>query len=175
MVSRLAINFLKNSAGVKSILQVKPAASLPEKMIFQVKRNHYAMFDRKSREPLGLMHAYITEWPPSRSFYPKIKEAYKVLYIDGLEVNKKFQGAGREFINLAKNISKNSPAEGRINLLAWCLDDSKVCPQIFYHKMGFTTANKKHLAEIKRLEATGTKNPKLFGDWNVSTNMYLEV
>jgi len=175
MITRLKIKRYCNKLGVDSILQSKPPQKkLPETLIYNT-GNDYIMFSTKTGEQLGRMNAYITEWPPGKSYYPKEKESYTCLYIDGLIAFKKMQGVGKKFIEFAKGLSKNSKAKGKINILAWCLDDSKVCPQIFYHKMGFTTANKKHLAEILRLEKTNTKTPRLFGNWNVYTNMYLEA
>lgn len=175
MLGKIGLKIFKRKLGVENLLQTKPFKGLPERLIIFGKNDHYIMFSPKSKKQLGIMHAYITPWPPQRSFYPEIKEKYKCLYIDGLIVNEKRKGVGKDFIQFAKHLSENSDAERRINLHAWCLDDSKTCPQIFYHKMGFTTTNKKHLKEIKRLEATGTITPRLFGNWNVSTNMYLAL
>lgn len=174
MISRLKVKKYNRSLGINSILQSKPLKNKPE-VLFYNNGNDYFMFSTTTGEVLGRMNAYITKWPPSKSYYPNEKKEYSCLYIDGLIAYKKMQGVGRRFINFAKALSKNSEAKGKINILAWCLDDSKTCPQIFYHKMGFTTANKKHLAEILRLEKTNTKTPRLFGNWNTPTNMYLEI
>jgi len=163
-----------NFRNASHILSPRPNFQLPSELIWN-NGNNYIMFSTKTGQKLGRMQAYVTDWPPSKSYYPEEKETYKCLYIDGLEAYKKLQGVGKKFIEFAKNLSRNSAAKDKINILAWCLDDSKVCPQVFYHKMGFTTTNQKHLKEIIRLEQTNTKTPRLFGNWNIPTNMYLEV
>lgn len=168
------MNAYKKALGIQSILQSKPLKELPEKLIYRNGKT-FTMYSTKTGKKLGTMEAYITSWPPSKYYYPKIHSEYKCLYIDGLMADVPRQGVGKAFIDYAKHLSKNSEAQGRINLLAWCLDDSKICPQIFYHKMGFTTANKKHLNEIKRLEKLNDQKPRLFGNWNVWTNMYLKI
>lgn len=174
MLGKIGTKLYKNGWQAKNIFELKPFKKLPERLIFPTFNDQFIMFSPKTGKQLGIMRAYLTSWPAGKSYYPEIKKDYKCIYIDGLIVNEKLKGVGRDFIKFAKNWSKNSKAEGKINILAWCLDDSKTCPQVFYHKMGFTTANKKHLAEIMRLEKIGTKQPKLFGDWNIATNMYLK-
>lgn len=170
----MGINLYKKAMGLKSILQSKPLKLLPDKLIYK-KGDIYQMFSGKTGKKLGIMKAYLTDWPAGKSYYPEIKHNYKCLYIDGLEVFAKKQGIGKAFTDYAKKLSKNSQAEGRINILAWCLDDSKISPQIFWHKMGFTTANKSHLSEILRLEKLNDPCPQLFGNWDTYTNMYLNI
>lgn len=174
MLTRLRTKHYTKLHYENNILQTKPLRKIPEALIYN-KDNDYIMFSTRSGKVLGRMNAYLTEWPPSKSYYPDEKQTYTCLYIDGLETFKKFQGVGKRFIEFAKSISRNSEAKGKINILAWCIDDSNVCPQVFYHKMGFTTTNKKHLAEIIRLEKTNSKTPQLFGDGNTYTNMYLDL
>ena len=115
MLTRLRTKHYTKFHYKSNILQTKPLREIPATLIYN-KGNDYIMFSTRSGQALGRMNAYITEWPPSKSYYPDEKQTYTCLYIDGLEAFKKFQGVGKRFIEFAKSISQNSKAKGKINI-----------------------------------------------------------
>ena len=66
-----------------------------------------------------------------------------------LYIKEQRQGYGKEFIDFAKNRSKQLDCDGRLFLMAdsGVLDAEKP-PHIFYRKQGFTTSDKKYLKKI---------------------------
>ncbi len=171
MVSRSTINFFNKALGVDSVLRTKSLKTLPETLTF-CKNSHYNLFSTKDGSLLGEMIAYPITLEKNAFYYPGAKKSFNCFYIDELIANVKKHGIGRTLINIAKKESYKKGCNGRINLVATCIDDSKISPQTFYYKMGFTTTNKKHLQEIIRIK--DNQNPQMFSNPETLTPMYLK-
>lgn len=172
MVSRIAINFFKKAIGTDSILKTRTIQKLPETLIYS-RQSHYKAFSTKNGNLLGEMIAYPITLEHTSLYYPNTKNKFKCLYIDELIANVKKHGIGKALIDVAKKESYKKGCDGRINLVASCIDESNISPQTFYYKMGFTTTNKKHLQEIIRLK--DNPNPQMFSDPSTQTPMFFEL
>ena len=117
---------------------------LPKTLIWETKtvnQNFYKMFTTKDPRVVGIMSADNAKIDNKNYFH------ILLLYI-----KEQRKGFGRDFIDFAKNISKDNGSECRVFLLA----DKEVYgaknpPHIFYRKQGFTTSNKKYLKFIDKL------------------------
>lgn len=112
---------------------------LPKNLFLEFKeRGFYKMITTESPRVVGIMDAEPT----------KI-DGKKFFQIFLLYIKEQRQGYGKEFIEFAKNRSKQLDCEGRLFLMAdsGVLDAEKP-PHIFYRKQGFTTSDKKYLKKI---------------------------
>lgn len=132
---------------------------LPKNLIYNpYNTDIYRMFNTRNGENIGEMIAI-----PSA--------IHRTLIIHRLiiprSVNRR-QGAGTDFLNFAKKMSKSLGYKGRMLLLASALElDPHNPPHIFYRKFGFTTDNKDLLKKIDKCIKKGTqldykKTPQTF-------------
>lgn len=99
-------------------------------------RTVYRMFDRDGSE-LGRMEATPMIVNNKYREYSPNADSYKSLYINRLIVNKRNQGIGRAFINIAKKESVRKLCSGNLHVISSNLFDKNNPPHIFYRKMGF--------------------------------------
>lgn len=122
---------------------------LPKYLIYNPQNtNLYRMFSTKNGKSIGEMVAI-----------PSV--LHQTLIIDRLIIPRcanRRQGAGTDFLNFAKNLSKSFGFEKRMMLLASTLSlDPHNPPHIFYRKFGFTTDNKELLKKIDKCIKKGTQ------------------
>ena len=114
---------------------------LPRTLFLEFKeRGFYKMITTKEPRVVGFMDAE-----------PRKIDGKNFFHIFLLYIKEQRKGFGKEFIDFAKNMSKQRDCEGRLFLLAEkeVLDAEKP-PHIFYRKQGFTTSDKKYLRVIDR-------------------------
>ncbi len=124
-----------------------PKQKIPQSLIFNPRgSDSYRMFNTKNGNLIGEMVAY-----------PSVKQD---VFIDRLLIYKdRRNGYGKNFLNFAKNMSKNFGFEGRMSVCAGTLaEDPFNPPHIFYRKYGFTSDNKKLL---KMIDQHMNKNKQL--------------
>jgi GNAT superfamily N-acetyltransferase len=139
---------------------------LPRTLILASKtyeQDFYKMLTTKDPRVVGIMYAFPNEID-KRNFY----------HVGLLYIKEQRQGFGTEFIDFAKNRSKQLGCEGRVFLQA----ESEVMgaqkpPHIFYRKQGFTTNDKKYLKVIdefikenKEMENKDSKSIYMYYDPN---------
>ena len=116
---------------------------LPRTLIWDTKLAHqdfYKMFTTKNPRVVGIMSADNSKIGQ--------KDYYHILF---LFIKEQRQGYGKDFIDFAKNISKEKGCDGRLFLLADKeVYGAKKPPHIFYRKQGFTTNDKKYLKYIDK-------------------------
>lgn len=87
---------------------------------------------------------------------PRKIDGKKFFEIILLVIDERRKGFGTEFIDFAKNISKQSDCEGRVFLTSDInIFESKIPPHIFYRKQGFTTNDKQYLKKIDQFIKEG--------------------
>lgn len=114
---------------------------LPRVLIYNAPESStYKMFRTKNPKQVAHMEAF-----------PYKKNGKKHFFIGLLMAFDKKQGYGSDFINFAKNHSKNIGCGGRVMLKADTIcADPHTPPHIFYRKHGFTSDDKVALAKIDR-------------------------
>ena len=80
----------------------------------------YRMFDTKTGKYVGEMIGcpVLHDNSKVRQIFYQKNEPYKSFYIAELKMEERFLGYGTQFINFAKNLSKQSGCEGRVHLVA---------------------------------------------------------
>lgn len=158
---------------LQSVLQTRQQKTLPKHLIyFNRKLSNYTMFSTENGEILGKMSARPEYIYSDKIYYPN-EQGYSSLYINSLKANKRRQGIGREFIELARRESVRRGCEGRVHLIADNVTgESDNLPYVAYRKMGFDSQQKWAIASIDRYIKTGDTMPKLL---QKGLAMYLPV
>lgn len=155
---------------MRTHLAYKPKIqTLPKTLIWATNcrgQDFYKMFTTKNPRPVGIMYAE-----------PSVIDDKKYFHILLLYIKEQRKGYGKEFIEFAKNRSKQMNCDGRVFLMADSnVMDSKAPPQIFYRKQGFTTNDKKYLEiidsfikEKKEMENKDSKPIYMYYDPNKRT------
>lgn len=99
-------------------------------------RTVYCMFDRDGFE-LGRMETTPMVVNNRYREYSPNADEYRSLFINRLIVNRRNQGIGSAFINIAKKESVRKFCLGNLHVISSNLFDKKNPPHIFYRKMGF--------------------------------------
>lgn len=103
----------------------------------------YRMIDVKTGKYVGEMVGapVVHDSHIGHDFYP-IKTPYNSFYIADLQMEERFMGYGKKFLDFAQVLSKKSGCNGRVHLVASRIYDRYFPPHIFYKKSGFVSNNK---------------------------------
>lgn len=167
---------------------IKPLQKLPQVLIYKCPKppiivgytyqhsgqpDLYRMVDIKTGKYVGEMIGapILHEKHIKPKFYP-LATPYRSFYIADLQIEERFMGYGRKFIEFAKALSKKSNCKGRVHLVASRIYDRYCPPHIFYKKCGFMSNNKFMNDYLDNCIALNCEIESEFAD---NLNMFLPV
>lgn len=135
----------------------RPIQKLPKELIYKcpkppvvlgwlynkgkTKPDLYKMIDTKTGKYVGEMLGcpVLHDNKKNRQIFYPINVPYKSFYISELQIEERFMGYGRKFINFARHLSNQSECNGRVHLVASRVFDRYYPPHVFYKKCGFVS------------------------------------